>query len=612
MTKSKLSAQKPLQTLIANKVDKDEAIIMGYIKCAYHLAKREQPKEEFPHLISLMSGLGVPVLNDSSATYTSAKSVTGFQTACAKVILEDVVQEINDAGVYSLMLDESTDRGNRKRLLVYIQYFNNSELITKLLENIEILTAKADAETITNLVLSELRRKGIDIRNLVGVGTDGASVMTGRKNGVVVRLKEHSPCLVGIHCAAHRCALAASQAAKSIKPLREYSNTVSNIFFYFSGSALRSNKLREIQMLLNLPTLKFAQIHSVRWLSLQRAVEVLYRTYPALVVALEHEATTNPVAKGLYMEVSQFRFIAITHMLMDILPFLGKLSKVFQSMDLDFSKVKPIVTSTCEALQDLVEAEGMYVKKLETFITQDGDQVKYKRPEAESSKGVIQEAIDTNIDGTEGHQEEVTRDNADSETELKYYCQQKDVLSKLAPVYIQKITNNLDERFQESDLVMRMQVLQPHHIVSAHKAGDIAKYGTEDIHIIAQHFESQQINKDDVTAEYKQYKRLVVGSYPSTSFSEICGHMMAKYSDMMPNLAKLLNCCVVLPVSSATCERGFSTQNRIKSRLRTTLNNNSINDLMRISEDGSDMDKFDFKRAFKLWKDDKNRKIFNS
>ena len=131
---------------------------------------------------------------------------------------------------------------------------------------------------------------------MVGIGTDGASDMTGRKSGVVAKLREHTPSLIGIHCAAHRCALTASQAAKQIPQLKEYSHTLTNIFYYFSGSALRSNKLREIQLLLELPTLKYAQVHSVRWLSMEKAVEVVYRTYPALVVALEHEATSNPAA----------------------------------------------------------------------------------------------------------------------------------------------------------------------------------------------------------------------------------------------------------------------------------------------------------------------------
>ena len=35
------------------------------------------------------------------------------------------------------------------------------------------------------------------------------------------------------------------------------------------------------------------------------------------------------------------------------------------------------------------------------------------------------------------------------------------------------------------------------------------------------------------------------------------------------------------------CERGFSTQNRILNRLRTSLSNKVLNDLMIISENGS-------------------------
>lgn len=125
----------------------------------------------------------------------------------------------------------------------------------------------------------------------------------------------------------------------TIPELEAYSRTVTNIFYYFSNSALRSNKLVEIQTLLQLPSLKFANIHSVRWLSLPNAVEVLYRTCPALVVALEHEAVTNSVAKGLLNEVTQYKFIGFTHLMMDILPFIGRLSKTFQTSALDFSKI---------------------------------------------------------------------------------------------------------------------------------------------------------------------------------------------------------------------------------------------------------------------------------
>ena len=201
----------------------------------------------------------------------------------------------------------------------YWPTFNTLIRIVKcvLLENMIITTPKADSSTIVEKITECLKRKNIDIIDMVGIGTDGASVITGRKNGVVQKLKEYSPSLIGVHCAAHHCALATSQA--SIPELAAF------------NSALRSNKLADIQSIMQLPTLKFANIHSVRWLSLRHAVEVIHRTYPVLVTALEHEATNNSVAKGLLHEVEQYKFVGCTHILVDIMPFIGRLSKLFQT-----------------------------------------------------------------------------------------------------------------------------------------------------------------------------------------------------------------------------------------------------------------------------------------
>ncbi|KAH3822977.1 hypothetical protein DPMN_124771 [Dreissena polymorpha] len=58
------------------------------------------------------------------------------------------------------------------------------------------------------MVVDELKCKGLDITKLVGLATDGARVMTGRNGGLVTLLQEHSPTIIGVHCAAHRTALA--------------------------------------------------------------------------------------------------------------------------------------------------------------------------------------------------------------------------------------------------------------------------------------------------------------------------------------------------------------------------------------------------------------------
>ena len=56
-----------------------------------------------------------------------------------------------------------------------------------------------------------------------GLGSDGASVMLGSREGISKLLRDKSPFLVSNHCIAHRLALACGQAANQIqKSLKIY------------------------------------------------------------------------------------------------------------------------------------------------------------------------------------------------------------------------------------------------------------------------------------------------------------------------------------------------------------------------------------------------------
>ncbi|KAH3842580.1 hypothetical protein DPMN_116077 [Dreissena polymorpha] len=57
---------------------------------------------------------------------------------------------------------------------------------------------------------------------------------------------------------------------------------------------------------------------------------------------------------------------------------------------------------------------------------------------------------------------------------------------------------------------------------------------------------------------------------------------------------------------------GISTQNRIKSELRTSIKIATLDDLMRISEDGPAIKDLDFNRALKIWKAEKVRKLYSA
>ena len=78
---------------------------------------------------------------------------------------------------------------------------------------------------------------------------------------------------------------------------------------------------------------------------------------------------------------------------------------------------------------------------------------------------------------------------------------------------------------------------------------------------------------------------------------------------MYPQFTKLACIALVIPVSTAECERSFSAMKRIKTDSRNRLLTENLNHLMRISIEGPSIDQFDFEQAFELWGAMRQRRI---
>ena len=66
---------------------------------------------------------------------------------------------------------------------------------------------------------------------LVALGSDGASVMTGKKHGVIALLQKKKSSIVGIHCCGHRLKLAYKDAIRK-NPLAEKIATLLSGLYY--------------------------------------------------------------------------------------------------------------------------------------------------------------------------------------------------------------------------------------------------------------------------------------------------------------------------------------------------------------------------------------------
>ncbi|XP_062579300.1 zinc finger protein 862-like [Saccostrea cucullata] len=253
----------------------------------------------------------------------------------------EVNKKCRESPYMSILADESTDISNTRRMTITARVIDPKtlECSTILLQDLEY--EDGTGVGLTQQITNQLCKRSLSISKVIGLGSDGASVMTGLGKGVYGRLKELNPLIINVHCMAHRLALCTSQAANSIPTLKKYQEFLTNLFYYFKQSAAREKELHKIQEFLDHPTLRYREIHAVRWMSFLEALQAVYRTIDPLITYLHNcIAAKDPKAKGLLKYTSSRTFLFITYLMMDVIPIVSRLCLAFQKEDLDIAKAK--------------------------------------------------------------------------------------------------------------------------------------------------------------------------------------------------------------------------------------------------------------------------------
>ena len=154
------------------------------------------------------------------------------------------------------MADQSTDVSVLKQLVIYGRCVVDGKLSSHFFGMRDLFSGTA--ETIEISLVQFLQDVGLNLSNVSSFGRDGASVMTGRQNGVATRLRRINSGIVSIHCVAHHLALAVSQASQSIPYLVHFKEILSSLFYFYHNSPVRQKQAKD-----------------VRWLSHQAAMDAL-------------------------------------------------------------------------------------------------------------------------------------------------------------------------------------------------------------------------------------------------------------------------------------------------------------------------------------------------
>ena len=166
--------------------------VIGAMKCLYWLCKQEiAHTTNYQPLLSLSLSLGCSDLSalnaGGNAHYTSERIVQELVGILAQQIEDAQLAAFSHSPFYGLMVDESTDISVTKQLVLYGRYVSESgESHSTFLRIVDLVDGTA--ERIEEAIRAYMTDKQLTFSRLMGFGSDGASVMTGRRAGAGTRL----------------------------------------------------------------------------------------------------------------------------------------------------------------------------------------------------------------------------------------------------------------------------------------------------------------------------------------------------------------------------------------------------------------------------------------
>ena len=141
----------------------------------------------------------------------------------------------------------------------------------------------------SSYILSVIEENGFDTKWLVSQGYDGASVMSGKNNGVQKRIKEVAPQAMYVHCHAHCLNLVLVDCVKNYLILMS-SSSCCNCYMYFS---LHQRLIRymflikQLQLHPDKPVRQIQHLSETRWACRYAAVDTICSTYDSILATLE-------------------------------------------------------------------------------------------------------------------------------------------------------------------------------------------------------------------------------------------------------------------------------------------------------------------------------------
>ncbi|XP_076099754.1 zinc finger protein 862-like [Mytilus galloprovincialis] len=573
---------------------------------AYSVGKKGKPFSDYEFILEVQKKNEV----DIGEQYFNIEGCKLFLKWISQQLRSQSVSSLLAAPFVSILSDGSTDRSVIEQEIVYLRYVDQCMPTTKMINLMSL--ESATAEGIFNAIFNALKIVGLNeekIRHdtpgpkLICGNFDGASVNFGNKSGVFKRLKDEVPQAIGIHCIAHKLELAILDANKTIPYMSTFETTLKGVFKFYYYSPKRRRELAEISEILDQILLHFGDIKQVRWLSSkERAVKAMLSNYEVVVSHLEHDfvagsrADDANRARGYHTVITSVKFLKFLHFLMDYLPIVAKLSRNFQLDDYLVIELNDHIEAAVIHLTQLKNGTGKYCTQFaEKFdvTNKTFGEIKISTRNVQSVDMKSDKDLHALIDGT-----------------IKYIESRFKSLNE-KPLSLLQIFNfhqwPLGRGFElaefGNDQIVEL-VNQPEftQIFSDNEKEQIKSEWTELKLYLSRFRANQLLNMYSMVLQNKAATRKNEGAVLGA-----CPTLVEDESQTLSAIEKIIYWLFTISPSTSGCERGFSLMNTLKSKLRTRLTQESLQNQLYIMSEGPSIKEFEPLPSIMYWFENSTR-----
>lgn len=489
-----------------------------------------------------------------NAMYTSKNIQNEILQILAGMVQEDILKEVKSSQYFSVTSDETKDLSKREQLSIVLRYYYEGAVREGFLGFWE--AEHLDASSLANKIISSLEQYGLEYKeNLVGQGYDGAAVMSGRCSGVQTRVKQVAKYAFYVHCNAHCLNLVIVDCVKKVPEAGEFFTLLQQLYVFLSGSYVHQKWMEVQAEMFSGPPRELQSLSDTRWACRGIACKNLFDRLPAVLkvlddISYEVDPERSTKARGLMSQID-LNFIGLLAIFRQVLGDAKFLSELLQSPNLDLLSAVDLIETLRETFEEH-RNEDEYFDELWNTVIHTCETcnipitVRLKR-----AKQTPRALNDSYVTSTLGHRSQVNGKDA--------------FRTNIFLPIMDSIIGEMQKRFSTSscNIMKGLQGLNP---ISNH-------FLKEDIVLLLA--EAYGSNIEDLKNELAQVERLFArskrdGKNCPSSLIELLGYL-DPFKEVFYEMHRLCKIAAVLPVTTAGCERSFSTLKLVKNHLRSTM-----------------------------------------